>query len=62
MTSNMHVGDDGTLVTLTVGQQRIAVLPLPGAEVRAEVECRPEWRDSIIWDHATSSRITVRHP
>jgi len=62
MTSNMHVGDEGTLVTLTVGQQRIAVLPLPGAEVRGDVECRPEWRDSIIWDHTTSSRIAVRHP
>lgn len=51
-----------SLIAVTVGQQRIAVLPKPGAEVRTNVECLPEWRDSILWDQRTQSRVIVRQP
>jgi hypothetical protein len=61
MHSNVDVnrGDRPTLAALTVGQQRIAVLPRPGSEGRTTIECRPEWRDSIVWDNATQSRSLV---
>jgi len=59
--SNLKIEDAATLMTLTVGQQRIAVLPKPGLEIRTTIECLPEWRNSIVWDHASHSRVIVTH-
>jgi hypothetical protein len=60
--SNMNVeGDNTPIMTLTVGQQRIAVLPKPGLEIRTPIECLPEWRNSILWDNVSQSRVLVAH-
>lgn len=59
MTENRNEGR--WLPTLTVGQQRIAVLPARECKPLATEHIRPEWSASLLWEARSSAPTRIVH-
>jgi hypothetical protein len=49
------------LPELTIGQQRIAVLPRPVEMVRSAMETDSHWGDMLIWEPGSDKPIRLLH-